>query len=232
MFHPAYADDNYVADLEVRTVYNVPDRLEEDPEIIRAEGMFYNTERTQEWSPYVYDALLNIQNQCYGDYVALCYEDYVEEQEMMTPFSLASVFPSDFMNVEIETYFTIFFDLISEVGDDVEEVGRRLTDTSKAKNGAEFIDSLRSIYTRSYGLRAGARKTTSTASTSTPASKVKMSLPKTAPMTVTSTKHFSTSKKLAEVSPHHNHIITTSQPTHNHIITTLYPHHNQHTTIS
>lgn len=56
-------------------VYNQPDGVEEDPEAIRAEMMFYNTPKMQQWSPYVYASLLNVQDSCEYDFQTLCDPD-------------------------------------------------------------------------------------------------------------------------------------------------------------
>ena len=53
-------------------IYNIPDGLENDPELIRGEMMFYNTPSTEKYSEHAYDSLINIQNQCSVDYEYFC----------------------------------------------------------------------------------------------------------------------------------------------------------------
>mmetsp|Transcript_5249 Transcript_5249/g.7442 ORF Transcript_5249/g.7442 Transcript_5249/m.7442 type:complete len:618 (+) Transcript_5249:21-1874(+) len=61
-----------LGDQDGELVYNVPDGLEEDPDIIRSELLFFNTPRNQMYSDYVYFTLKNIQQQCSADYENMC----------------------------------------------------------------------------------------------------------------------------------------------------------------
>lgn len=53
-------------------VYNTADALEQNPEVLRAELLFYNNPQTSAYSPQVYYALQNVQDQCQADYVKFC----------------------------------------------------------------------------------------------------------------------------------------------------------------
>lgn len=130
-----YDDDYYSSDTEM--LYNTPDQIEQDPEVIRSELLFYNTPRTQQWSPYVYGSLMNIQNQCYGDYATLCDRNAAVFEIQNNPSILNVIFDS--------------FDKLSygSIPDCFEEASRRLAVSSTAlhaSHGMEMLNGMRGIY--------------------------------------------------------------------------------------
>lgn len=58
--------------MDSQYVYNVPDAFEQNPEILRAELLFYNTPLTEAYTQDVYDSLKNVQEQCSYDYYKYC----------------------------------------------------------------------------------------------------------------------------------------------------------------
>lgn len=71
-----------------QVVYNVPDGLETDPEVIRAELLFYNSPLMESLSENVYGVLTNIQEQCEWDYQKFCSTsktEYVEINDLLLP---------------------------------------------------------------------------------------------------------------------------------------------------
>lgn len=53
-------------------VYNTPDAFEEDPEILRAELLFFSNPQSQLHASEAYFALQNVQDQCAADFSKLC----------------------------------------------------------------------------------------------------------------------------------------------------------------
>lgn len=108
-------------------IYNIPNGLENDPELIRGEMMFYNTPSTEKYSELAYDSLINIQNQCAVDYEYFCGAQQFEPVSINDIMS--NVFSSPLLN-------NLFFN-------------RRLS-ASKAdlikpmKSGADYVHFIRS----------------------------------------------------------------------------------------
>lgn len=99
-------------------VYNVPDGEEDNSEVIRAEMLFFNTPRTEFWASAVYDSVDDIQNQCYGDYMALCEPEQsmflLDTFNMMrsAPFVNENIFEPLFRkHNSIRNFFETDFDL-------------------------------------------------------------------------------------------------------------------------
>jgi hypothetical protein len=105
-------------------IYNVPDGFESDPEVIRAELLFYNTPTLEAYSEDVYKSLLNIQEQCEVDYQKYCSTvktQYIDISDLLMP-SFSMFLMGDFNR-------------------------RRLATTDKsASSGKEFLDHFRSYY--------------------------------------------------------------------------------------
>jgi len=80
-------------------IYNIPDGLEKDPELIRGEMMFYNTPSTEKYSEYAYDTLINIQNQCSADY------DYYCGTQQFEPVSINDIMSSMFSSPVLNNFF-------------------------------------------------------------------------------------------------------------------------------
>ncbi|RYY85167.1 hypothetical protein EON63_07930, partial [archaeon] len=71
--------------------YNVPSGYEYDPEILRAENLFYNTPMTEKYAESVYGAIKNIQAECAYDFEKFCGNNYYEKDVNFLP---ANLFPS------------------------------------------------------------------------------------------------------------------------------------------
>lgn len=80
-------------------IYNIPGGLENDPELIRGEMMFYNTPSTEKYSEHAYDSLINIQNQCSVDY------DYFCGAQQFEPVSINDIMSNMFSSPLLNNFF-------------------------------------------------------------------------------------------------------------------------------
>eukprot|EP01031_Cornospumella_fuschlensis_P040346 gene40346-49167_t len=74
--------------------YNVPSGQENDPEILRAENLFYNTPMTERYSEAVYGALKDIQAECAYDYQKFCGSSFYESPSASGGMLAADLFPT------------------------------------------------------------------------------------------------------------------------------------------
>jgi len=107
-------------------IYNIPGGLENDPELIRGEMMFYNTPSTEKYSELAYDSLINIQNQCSVDY------DYFCGAQQFEPVSINDIMTNMFSSPLLNNFFN-----------------RRLSSsnadfTKPLKSGADYVHFIRS----------------------------------------------------------------------------------------
>jgi len=109
-------------------VYNVPDGLEKNPELLRAELLFYNTPQVEEIAEDVYTALTNVQEQCEVDFQKYC------EPSVSYPTAAEYVDLHDLANSMMPT-FTMF--MLS---------GRRRHLAATSGSGKALINSFRSYY--------------------------------------------------------------------------------------
>lgn len=76
-------------------VYNTPDAYEKDPEILRAELLFFNNPQSQRFASQGYYALKDVQEQCQMDYEKLCSANnptsYIETQAIMQDIFVSSL---------------------------------------------------------------------------------------------------------------------------------------------
>lgn len=132
--------------MQTDTVYNTPDGNEDDPEIIRSEFLFYNTDRTEQWSPYVYQAINNVQDECTMDFETIC-----------DPEGIVALGDTD-MNMDEDNFFSGISSLLNAFSSapvvritELNKNGRKLTknvETMKpmSGSGASFIDNFRLKY--------------------------------------------------------------------------------------
>lgn len=130
-------------------VYNVPDAYEQDPEIIRAELMFFNTPQSQAFSGEAYYALKNVQDQCMADYSKFCTTSYVSFGDAQTL---------------MEKLFTSSLPFL---------MSRRLRETGSASipaghSGRKLVEYMRSFYVpkKSEALSAAKERSSSVAQAS------------------------------------------------------------------
>jgi len=107
-------------------IYNIPGGLENDPELIRGEMMFYNTPSTEKYSELAYDSLINIQNQCSVDY------DYFCGAQQFEPVSINDIMTNMFSSPLLNNFFN-----------------RRLSSSTAdlikpLKSGADYVHFIRS----------------------------------------------------------------------------------------
>jgi len=107
-------------------IYNIPGGLENDPELIRGEMMFYNTPSTEKYSELAYDSLINIQNQCSVDY------DYFCGAQQFEPVSINDIMTNMFSSPLLNNFFN-----------------RRLSSSNAdlikpLKSGADYVHFIRS----------------------------------------------------------------------------------------
>lgn len=108
--------------------YNVPDAFEQDPEILRAELLFYNTPQTEQFNTAVYYSLKNVQDQCSIDYLQFCGQGSGVSDSF--PFSLDADLTNNLANL-----FTA-----------PATSNRKLSEVSENFSGRRLINSFRALY--------------------------------------------------------------------------------------
>lgn len=102
---PPYPENN-----NKEPYYHIPDGMEKDPEIIRAELLFYYTPESEQYSERVYQSLVHVEEQCSIDYKRFCNafgpteNDFVDLNDLVQPsllfFNAAPMFRRNLMGTE------------------------------------------------------------------------------------------------------------------------------------